>query len=250
MSLKPLYALDFDGVICDSALETAITGWKTAGQIWSDMTGPAPDVLVSDFREVRPLIETGYEAILAMRLLYQGYDKQQIFEQYQILTRALLEQAGVSVEQLKSMFGATRDHWIATNAADWITQNPLFPGVAECLQRWQGQRDWLIITTKQERFVHQILAAHDIALAADYIFGLDRNLSKVQVLEKWMARYPARPLVFIEDRLPTLLNVAKQPALQNVQLQLALWGYNSSAEQQVAIRHGMTGLELADFLAS
>ena len=33
MNNSIIYALDFDGVICDSAVETAITGWKAAGSI-------------------------------------------------------------------------------------------------------------------------------------------------------------------------------------------------------------------------
>ncbi|WP_411727104.1 hypothetical protein [Methyloglobulus sp.] len=64
-----IYALDFDGVICDSAVETAITGWKAASGILGDIPKAVPQEMIGRFRLVRPIIETGYEAILAMRLL-------------------------------------------------------------------------------------------------------------------------------------------------------------------------------------
>jgi len=36
------YALDFDGVICDSAVETGITGWKSACTLWQGMPETIP----------------------------------------------------------------------------------------------------------------------------------------------------------------------------------------------------------------
>ncbi len=79
MSHAILYALDFDGVICDSAVETAITGWKAAGQIWNDMPRTVPPAMIERFREVRPIIETGYESILAMRLIHLGETTEAIY---------------------------------------------------------------------------------------------------------------------------------------------------------------------------
>ena len=72
MTATNIYALDFDGVICDSAIETAMTGWKVACQIWSDMPTETPQEIIALFREVRPVMETGYEAILIMRFLFEG----------------------------------------------------------------------------------------------------------------------------------------------------------------------------------
>ncbi|NOR71147.1 MAG: HAD family hydrolase, partial [Methylomarinum sp.] len=48
-----IYALDFDGVICDSALETGVSGWKAAAKIWDDFTTSLPSKDFSDkFRQV------------------------------------------------------------------------------------------------------------------------------------------------------------------------------------------------------
>jgi len=249
MNHSILYALDFDGVICDSAVETAITGWKAANQIWGDMTEAVPQAMVDQFRLVRPIIETGYEAILAMRLLHLGESPETITSDYASKIDMLLQQAQVTPDDLKKLFGETRDAWIANDLADWINMNPLFSGVAEKLQQLGQQASWLIITTKQERFVKQILQANDIDLADDKIFGLDRNMSKPEVLTQLLKTHPDNTIYFVEDRLPTLLNVKKIDALANVKLIFALWGYNTAEDKAVAAQQGFIGQGLEDFLA-
>ena len=92
MNTSIVYALDFDGVICDSAVETAITGWKAASQLWSEMPEEVPQELIDRFREVRPIIETGFEAILTMRMLFLGETVQAIYGGYTAKGKALMQQ--------------------------------------------------------------------------------------------------------------------------------------------------------------
>ncbi|WP_036254257.1 HAD family hydrolase [Methylobacter sp. BBA5.1] len=250
MNNSIIYALDFDGVICDSAVETAITGWKCAGQIWDDMPGPVPpSQLIDQFRQVRPIIETGYEAILAMRLLHLGETTASIYTDYAGKTQALMQAAQVDAGDLKQRFGATRDAWIETALADWIDMNPLFSGISERLQRLGQQGIWYIITTKQERFVKQILKANRIELPDAHIFGLDRNMSKQEVLKKLLEKHSGQPIHFVEDRLPTLLNVLKNDQLAEIKLIFALWGYNTDADKGVAAQNPFVCQLLENFLA-
>lgn len=251
MAKPMIYALDFDGVICDSAVETGMTGWKAGSKIWDDMAGSAPVGLIDKFRQVRPVIETGYEAILAMRLLHQGETVDDIYGNFADKAASLMASAGVSVDDLKQLFGETRDHWIATDLADWIAMNPLYPGVAErlsVLSRNAHQQPWYIVTTKQERFVKQILAANVIDIEESAIFGLDRNMNKVSVLSALQNDHPDQTVYFIEDRLPTLLNVAKTPHLDQVKLVFALWGYNTDEDKRTALAHRFTAQKLDNFL--
>lgn len=245
---KVIYALDFDGVICDSAVETAITGWKAASRIWPDMPKDVPLEMIDRFRQVRPIIETGYEAILTMRLLYIGKSVDAIFRSHAELNRNLMLEAQVGADVLKQRFGDTRDQWIAADLADWIGMNPLFDGIADKL--WQlGQRaEWYVITTKQERFVKHILKANGIELADERIFGLDRNLSKPEVLKNLVKQHPQQTIYFVEDRLPTLLNVRKHTELAGVKLIFALWGYNTDEDKAQAVQEKFNLQELNDFL--
>ncbi len=249
MNQSIIHAFDFDGVICDSTVETAITGWKAAGRLWIEMDGPMPLELVEQFRQVRPIIETGYEAILAMRMLFQGESCDDIYSHFQDKTRGLMELTHVSIEELKLLFGDTRDQWIANDLAGWIQMNPLFPGVKNRLQDLARSQVWYVITTKQERFVKYILQAHDIELDDGHIFGLDRSMGKSAVLKNLLDLHAGCRIRFIEDRLPALMHAKNQPGLQAVELVLANWGYNTEADRLLAKETGLKILELENFLA-
>ncbi|WP_305908727.1 HAD family hydrolase [Methylomarinum sp. Ch1-1] len=250
MEQPVIYALDFDGVICDSAIETGIAGWKAATHIWDDMTTPLPTPeRVEQFRSVRPIIETGYEAILVMRLLFNGDSVNAILADFPNKKQQLLMQYRLSSANLKQLFGAVRDQWIKESPDEWVNMNPLFSGIAEKLQRLSTQGVWYIITTKQERFVSEILSANHISLAKSRIFGLDRKMSKEEVLTALQQQHQQQRLYFVEDRLPTLLKVLQNDRLQQIKLFFADWGYNTDEDKLEAARHPLSTIALENFLA-
>ncbi|HEC74913.1 MAG TPA: HAD family hydrolase [Methylophaga aminisulfidivorans] len=224
-----LYALDFDGVICDSAVETGMAGWKVALKVWADMPEHMPEALLSKFRQVRPVMETGYEAALIMRLLYEGKTPENLLTDFQHSIQALMIRDDMFVDELKALFGETRDEWIKHDFEQWIAMNPLFDGIAEKLTSITDQL--VIITTKQERFVDHILKAQNIELPMERIYGLDRNMSKPQILNDIVAEKIAESIIFVEDRLPTLINVITDDRLDDIKLYLADWGYNTAADK-------------------
>lgn len=228
-----IYALDFDGVICDSAVETGTAGWKVAQQLWSDMPDALPVDLLNQFRQVRPVMETGYEAVLIMRLLFEGMDSNTLLNAFHHHIEALMSRDELNADELKEIFGQTRDQWIAEDFASWIEMNPLFDGVADKLQQLDNDNSF-IITTKQERFVDHILSANKIHFPADKIYGLDRNLSKQQILSDLSQEQPEADILFVEDRLPTLINVITDDRLDKVRLFLADWGYNTAQDRDSA----------------
>jgi len=238
MSTTIIYALDFDGVICDSAIETGIAGWKSARKIWNDLTDPLPpEKLIDNFRQVRPILETGYESVLLMRLLHQGRSVDSILKKFPQQKTKLLEDCKLEIADLKKNFAETRDHWINSDLENWIEMNPLFPGVKEKLQKLDNKKPWYIITTKQERFVKYILEANQIELSREHIYGLDRNMSKNAVLLYLIKRHDQNEIYFVEDRLPTLLNVLDNSQLSAVILFFALWGYNTDQDKSEARQH-------------
>lgn len=228
-----LYALDFDGVICDSAIETGTAGWKVAQKLWSDMPAIVPADLMAQFRQVRPVMETGYESILIMRLLFEGMSGENITSAFHHQMEALMIRDALTVDELKDIFGTTRDEWIASDFESWIDMNPLFDGIGDKLRQIDAD-NCFIVTTKQERFVDHILSANNINFPLAQIYGLDRNLSKPQILSDLSQERPETDILFVEDRLPTLINVITDDRLDNVRLFLADWGYNTQQDRDSA----------------
>ncbi len=249
MKQSVIYALDFDGVLCDSAIETGISGWKAGIQLWDDFTSsyPAQEIL-EQFCQIRPLMGTGFEAIFIIRLLFDGETVDSIMEDYSGKKEQVIDGLKLDVSFLKKLFGETRDKWIKEDLDEWVKMNPLFPGIFEKLQHLSNQGIWYIVTTKQERFVKQIFSANKIQLADDRIFGLDRNMSKVDILIDLSNKHTEKELYFVEDMLPSLLRVLKNDQLESVKLFLAPWGYNTAKDRAEAENLGIELLNFDDFL--
>lgn len=245
----PILALDFDGVLCDSVDETGISGWKTGGTIWEEMSAEMPPAeILASFRRARPVIEKGHEAVLLMRLLLDGEDPEEILRDFPDRAPRVLERSGLDVQALKTLFGTTRDRWRAGSPAAWLAASPLYPGVADWLDARAGASDRYIVTTKEERFVAHLFAGNGVCFPAERVFGLDRAQPKEAVLRALAERHPERKVCFIEDRLATLHRCQGRDDLASVDLYLAGWGYNTEAEREEARRQSIPVLALADLL--
>ena len=126
--------------------------------------------------------------------------------------------------------------------------NPLFAGVAIKLRKLGQRCPWYVVTRKQERFVKQILKANAVELEDERIFGMDRNMSKVEVLKALLKIHPNETIHFVEDRLPTLLTILEHVELARVKPIFALWGYNTVEDKLLAARHALNLQQLDDFL--
>lgn len=233
---ESLFALDFDGVICDSALETGLSGWQVASRIWGEMPEQMPEQIMTDFRQIRPVMETGFEAILICRLLFEGLQPALLMDDFASQLKSLMAREYLDVADLKKKFGEYRDNWIETDLVGWIGMNPLYPGVTDLLQTIPLKQRY-IITTKQERFVIEILAANQIEILPDQVYGLERQLKKPQILDDLQQLNPHATILFVEDRLPTLLDVIETPSLSVLNLYFATWGYNTQTDKQLALHH-------------
>eukprot|EP00244_Chara_vulgaris_P000268 TRINITY_DN1043_c1_g2_i1.p1 TRINITY_DN1043_c1_g2~~TRINITY_DN1043_c1_g2_i1.p1 ORF type:complete len:299 (-),score=34.41 TRINITY_DN1043_c1_g2_i1:359-1255(-) len=70
-----VYALDFDGVLCDSCGESSQAAVKAAKVRWpsvlADVSPSVEQWILDRMRDVRPVVETGYENVLLVRLLLE-----------------------------------------------------------------------------------------------------------------------------------------------------------------------------------
>ena len=243
-------ALDFDGVVCDSSPESSVSAIKAIDKIWGLKTdGEEFETIKRILMELRPIVETGYENILLARLALQEirvtgkFDTELILSTWSALLRdSFVEKYGVDKQTLVNTFGETRDHFIATEFQRWLDLNPLFPGIEDTFHKLRRSDfdldNFFIITTKQERFVREILKSKDLLLPQDTnLYGLENKIgSKAEVLLHLTNNRlkEGHRIHFVEDRVETLVKIASTPGLEGVKLYLVDWGYTTPGQKQVA----------------
>ncbi len=245
-------ALDFDGVLCDSAAETGESAWRAGASVypeWGERT--VPRSYIEEFRRVRPVLETGFEAIPLMRLVSEGVPRERILRDFPKLRDRVIAESGVSRSRLVELFGSARDRWIAGDPEGWLARHEFYPGVIERVRARLGNDEVYILTTKQERFVRRLLEPVCPEFPDERIFGLDAGVCKEDLLARLASEHPDADggLHFVEDRLDTLERVMRRPELAGVHLYLASWGY--AREEDIERARGLervTVWELSNFL--
>ncbi len=244
------FALDFDGVLCDSAAETAASAWKCAWELWPELlqTQQIPEEMTDKFLRVRPYLETGWQAVLMLRMLLEKQPMDAFQNTLDVHCRRLLKSSGLDAETMIRKFAQSRDRWIREDQQDWLNSHRFYPGSSAALQKAMNKHEVRILTTKQERFARLLLAGQGIQFPENKIWGLEKKRAKEDLLEEFI-RDGAGEIYFVEDRLETLLRVAARPQLAGIRLYYALWGYGTETEQEQARQHpSITCLELTQFM--
>jgi phosphoglycolate phosphatase-like HAD superfamily hydrolase len=232
MSSQPeLLALDFDGVLCDGLREYFQTAWQAHCELWTTAVAPAPEGLAEAFYRLRPIVETGWEMPVLIHALRSGFSEAEILADWSNISVELLQHHQTSPQVVGSVVDGIRDRAIAEDLATWLGSHRFYPGVIDRLKQVEN---FVIISTKESRFIHQLLTDAGVALPPERIFGKEQKRPKYEILRELKPHY--RSIWFIEDRLPTLEKVTQQPDLHDVGLFLADWGYNLATERDRAAK--------------
>jgi len=224
-------ALDFDGVLCDGLLEYFQTSWRTYRQVWAPANPTPPEDLAPVFYRLRPVIETGWEMPILLRAILKGFSEVEILVGWSSICSQIVSAENLNPQDLATRVDSIRDQWIADDLNGWLKIHRFYPGVAGRLKGWIASGlEVFIVTTKEGRFVQQLLQQQGIQLPSEQIFGKECQQPKYKTLRS----LTATPIWFVEDRLPALQAVASQADLEEVRLFLADWGYNTPAQQAVA----------------
>jgi len=232
--MKPdLLALDFDGVLCDGLLEYFAIACLTHQQLWN-FAEPIPGELEDLFYGLRPVIETGWEMPVLIQALIEGRSPAEITHSWRLIADEILQRDRLEPARLSQALDGNRDQWITEDLAGWLDLHRFFPGVIDRLQSILAspETELVIITTKEERFVRQLLDLAGVQHQSIAIFGKATRQPKATTLKQWIGQKST--IWFVEDMLPTLHKVVQEPALNSVQLFLANWGYNTAADRAVA----------------
>jgi phosphoglycolate phosphatase-like HAD superfamily hydrolase len=231
-----ILALDFDGVLCDGLMEYFQVAWRTYGQLWQrDSTVLAED-LAPLFYRLRPVIETGWEMPVLLQALRQGVPETQILQNWVAIAPQILADSQLDAKTIGTALDRQRDEWVATDLDSWLALHRFYPGVIERLQSVISSSVYpVIISTKEGRFIKQLLQERGIELSDAQIIGKESQRPKHQVLRELAAAHNALSSIwFVEDRLKTLLSIQPHADLAAIRLFLADWGYNTEQEREAA----------------
>jgi hypothetical protein len=233
MPIPDILTLDFDGVLCDGMQEYFETSRRTYMHIWPDE--PVPDEeLFTAFRDLRPVIMTGWEMPLLLRALVQGRPPGAMLQHWEAVRDELLHtgapQGKALSEALTHTLDEVRRAWIATTPGDWLSRNLPYCPLDDVRRLLAEPASTVLVTTKEGEFARQILDYWRVTMAG--IQGKETGTHKCDNLRALIAQYEAthgrRPtLWFVEDRLETLQHVTTHADLDDVGLFLAAWGYNT-----------------------
>jgi phosphoglycolate phosphatase-like HAD superfamily hydrolase len=254
-----IYALDFDGVLVDSASETGQSGLMAARILFPD----APWIqsldqdkakmhsVIHRFCEVRPCLETGWEACLIIKLLADPEEgspsSEAILATFQATQKSqLMTKLSLTKDTCDDALRTARNTWISkNNAKDWLGAHDFFEGACNAVQdllNKKGNENVYVITTKAKEYAQRLMeqrglyASDDSKIRESHIFGLGSG-PKHQVLASILAERKADKAIMVEDNLKTLEKIMASEVKDNVIPVLASWGYNTKAHQETAKKY-------------
>jgi hypothetical protein len=239
----PLVALDFDGVVCNGLREYFQTSWRVYCKLWNHDHQAPSEALESAFYHLRPVVESGWEMPVLIHALASGFQAAEIVQDWSNIALELLQHHALDPRSVGALVDETRDRWIIDDFADWLSYQTFYPGMIDYLKQCDR---FVIISTKEGRFIRAMLHQAGIELNDDQLYGKERQQPKHEILRQLKPQFTR--ITFIEDRFKTLQTVAKQADLSDVELLLADWGYNLDSEREEARRSDRIKLvSLAEF---
>lgn len=240
-------ALDFDGVICDSAGEAfRVTALTFAAEFPEHPLPPgaAEDAgLFAGFLEAMPLGNRAedYAVLLAALVTGVPLPDQAAYDAFR---------ASLPPERLRAFhkrFYRVRAAWAARDPAGWLAQMRPYAALCEILRRRAGDVRFAIATAKDRGSVRKLLASYGVDDLFPEAFVLDKeagekkrdHVTKLAAL----AGCPLAEVTFVDDKVSHLEDVA---ALGS-RCVLATWGYNGPRERRIAETRGFLVCSLDDF---
>lgn len=238
MNVPTVLALDFDGVLCDGLKEYFVTAWRAYCNLWQVTDRTPPPGLAESFYRLRPVVETGWEMPVVLRAVMQNISEADILQNWPTIATEIVTAEKLTPAELVAQVDGTRDEWITSDVASWLGEHRFYPGVCDRLKAMLNSEVHVaIISTKESRFIQQLLEQQNLDLTELQLYGKDVKRPKGDILFELKAAFGADAVFwFVEDRLKTLQGIQKRPELADVELFLADWGYNTALDRAAGER--------------
>jgi phosphoglycolate phosphatase-like HAD superfamily hydrolase len=240
-------ALDFDGVICDSAREAFVVALRTYRALLSPgfARGEADDALFAEFVALMPLGNGATDYAIALSAIERGcaVPDQAAYDAF----RAELD--ATALRAYHRQFYRVRADWMKRDLAGWHVHMRPYPGMCELLRRRASDARLAIATAKDRHSVRALLTHYGVADLFPEGVVLDKQTgdSKREHVRRIadLAGAPLSEVTFVDDKVNHLEDVAALGA----RCVLAAWGYNGPRERRIAEARGFLVCTLDDFEA-
>ena len=238
-------ALDFDGVISDSAREAFHVALRTYAGLRPGSLLRATEELYAGFVELMPLGNRAEDFGVILAALEE---KAAIADQadYDSFYR---RQDPAELALFHQRFYQVRTAWAERDPDGWRRLLSPYPGVLEILHRRASQVTLAIATAKDRFSVGMLLSDYGIAslFREDLVLDKETGVNKRSHLERLqqILEVPFETITFVDDKVNHLNSVAGL----GVRCGLAAWGYNGRREWEAARQAGHLVLHIHDLEA-
>ena len=239
-----VFCLDFDGVLVDSAREVGLVGYRALHTIDCAAFGSdAPEAVLSAFVLARPVLETGWEAVLMLWLIQcDKSSPADLLRDFQTVGKSrAVDQLG-GQEAVMAAFHEARQGWIDADRAGWLAAHEFYGTAVDAVKSLVMRGELVfIITTKAAEFASELLEHAGLSVPTSRVFGLGSG-KKFAVLDQILQQSGAQNAIFVEDRLRTLEQVQQcgtDLVRSRTRLLLAAWGYNTAEQRARAAGLGL-----------
>ena len=252
-----MLALDFDGVISDSAPESWLVTLRTfaelrpgdrVAELLAAAEASSADEIraasaYADFVRMMPLGNRAEDFAVALGLVAAA----ELASDQAAFDRAYAAAGSEFLESFHERFYRTRDRFRSEQLDRWLSLLGPYPGFLSIVRRRAGEVRLAIATAKDRPSVLQLLDHYGVGdlFAEEALLDKAAGRSKRAHLICLQERFdvPFEQIVFVDDKLNHLDHVGGL----GVQGVLAAWGYNGVRERRLARQNGHRVCTLDDF---
>jgi phosphoglycolate phosphatase-like HAD superfamily hydrolase len=221
MKPKALLFLDFDGVICDSALECFSSSLEAFSRVNPDRADRSKNISADERKErfllMRPYIRNSEDYLFIHEIITADLEirSQVEFDDYMSSSNAELK------KKYRKAFFEVRYELYNGDRKSWLDSNPLYPHMKDLLSAYSKNPGLCILSTKKVDFIMAILAHNNIAIEKQNVIYSAENERKLDHIGRILASGQYGRAVFVDDQVDHF----KGNTDPRIETYLPLWGY-------------------------
>ena len=218
----PLLCLDFDGVICDSAVESFTSSWMAYFYEYRKEKLNKVSIKSKDsFLALRPFIRYGEDFLLIQEIISNNFHVkvQKDFDKISDVAGSF------KLNQFSLLLKKQREKMISENMELWLSLNTIYSHMLEYLLMVMDNNFIHIVSTKDPLLIKKILKYNNINIPNNRIHNTGKN-KKLDFIQDLLKLNNIKNAIFIDDQI----NHLGTNNIEEILVYLPAWGYIKPAD--------------------